>query len=368
MKIFIDTNIFFNNWMLKGAHFQLLSRYVANTGYQLIIPDVVKREVENKFSVELEKIKIEIRNLESKVGTFTQSNLVIDVGQLSNGSYDFEKILISYFPGSEIIKFDGVNNEILVEKAILGKRPFRENEKGYRDAVIWHSLIDYIANKKIADEIVLLTNNSSDFFIKDGDGFQLHKDLLEDLKILGIENKFTIHNSLKSFVAANVNEELHSFSHNDADEIVEKYGEGIEEHFEYISVGYMNNLSIDEIENIYSLSGLNCKALSFFKSSNFEFWEGTEDPDISNLYKIVDHKLAFEYSFNLRRCTIGFTLNTSDYMANKKDIDGQFYNAEVGKINTKVFHYPRTYFVASGVLNLIDGDVEQVSIDEVYMR
>lgn len=256
----------------------------------------------------------------------------------------------------------------MVEKAILGKRPFRENEKGYRDAVIWHSLIDYIANNKIADEIVLLTNNSSDFFVKDGDGFKLHQDLFEDLEILGINNKFTIHNSLKSFVIANVNEELHSFSHNDTDEIIEKYGEGIEEQFEEIAVGHMNNLSIAEIEDIYSLSGFDCKLLSLFKSSAFEFWEGTEDPDISNLYKIEERKLAFEYSFNLRRCTIEFALNTSDYMANQKDIDGQFYNAEIGKIHTRVFGYPRTYFVASGVLNLVDSDVEQVSIDEVYMR
>ena len=354
--------------MLKSAHFQLLSKYIANTGHQLIIPGVVKKEVDNKFIVELKKIKRELSSLASKVGTFTGSQFIIDIGQLPNDSYDFEKILINYFPNSEIIPFNNVSNEVLVEKAILGKRPFREHEKGYRDAVIWHSLIDYIANNKIEDEIVLLTNNTSDFFVEDGNEFKLHPDLLEDIKVLGIENKFTVHISLKSFVTSNVNEELHSFSHNDTDEIMEKYGGSIEEQFEEFSVSHMNNLSITELEDIYSQSGFETKLLSLFKSSTFEFWEGTEDPHISNLYKIEEEKLAFEYTFNLRRCTITFTLNTSDYMANEKDIDNQFYNAEIGKTHTIVFGYHRTYFIASGVLNLVDSEVEQFSIDEVYMR
>jgi len=165
-----------------------------------------------------------------------------------------------------------------------------------------------------------------------------------------------------------VNEELHSFSHNDTDEIIEKYQESIEEQFEEFSVSHMNNLSISELEEIYSQSNFDYKLLSLFKSSIFEFWEGTEDPDISNLYKIAEDKIAFEYSFNLRRCTIEFTLNTIDYMANKRDIDNQFYNAETGETHTIVYDYPRTYFVASGVLSLINSDVEQVSIDEVYIR
>lgn len=367
MKIFIDTNIFFNNWMLKGSHFQLLSKYIANTGHQLIIPGVVKKEVDNKFLVELDKIKREISNLSSKVETFMQSNFVIDIKQLPDKSYDFEKILIHYFPNSKIIPYENVNNETLVEKAILGKRPFRENEKGYRDAVIWCSLIEYIANNKIEDEVVLITNNSSDFFIKDGDEFKLHQDLIEDIVAFGMVNKFTVHNSLKSFITAYVNEELHSFSHNDTDEIIEKYGGSIEKQLEEFAVTHMNNLSLAELEDIYLFSGVDCEFLSLFKSFIFYFWEGTEDPYLYNIYKIEEDILAFEYSFNLRRCTIEFTLNTADYLANQRDIDAQFYNAEIGQTYTIIYAYPRTYFVSSGVLNLVDSDVEQVSIDEVYM-
>lgn len=368
MKIFIDTNIFFNNWMLRGAHFQLLSNYIKNTGNQLIIPEVVNKEVENKFKVEFGKIKNEIINLASKVGQFTQSSFEIDMKQLPAEEYDFKNILLSYYPNTEIITIDNVDNKILVEKAIHGKRPFRESEKGYRDAVIWHSLINYIKDNEIDDEIALITCNSNDFFVKDGENFKLHKDLEEDLYALVIGNTFTIHNSLKSFIISNVNEALHEFSHHDTSEIIERYGESIEEQFEYSSVSYINNLPLSDLAGIYSSSGLDCQLLSLFKSFTFEFLEGTEDPDLYNLYKISEDKLAFEYSFNLRGCAIEYTLNTSDYMTNKKSIDAQFFNAETEGFHTKVFSYPRTYFVSSGVLNLVDGDIEQVSFDEVYIR
>lgn len=368
MKIFIDTNIFFNNWMLRGAHFQLLSNYIKNTGNQLIIPEVVNKEVENKFRIELGKIRNEITNLSSKVGQFTQSNFQIDMGQLPSEEYDFTNILLNYYPNTEIITIDNVDNKILVDKAIHGKRPFRDNEKGYRDAVIWHSLINYIKEKEINDDIALITSNSSDFFVKDGDNFKLHKDLEEDLSILAIKNTFTIHNSLKSFITSNVNETLHEFHHDDTDEIIERYRESIEDEFEYSSVRYINNLSLPELADIYSSSDIDCQLLSLFKSFTFDFIEGTEDSAFYNIYKISENKLAFEYSFNLRICIIEYILNTSDYITNKNSIDAQFYNPETDGIYTKVFSYPRTYFVSSGVLNLLDGDIEQLSFDEVFIR
>lgn len=354
--------------MLKGAHFQLLSNYIKNTENQILISEVVKQEVENKFKMELKSTKTEIVNLTSKVERFTQSTFMVDMSQLPSDEYDFKGMLLSNYPESEIIPFDKVDNKILIEKAIAGRRPFRENEKGFRDAMIWHSLIDYICANKINDEVVLITNNSTDFFVKTEEGFKLHQDLEEDLKSLGIENKFILHNSLKSFITDTVNEKLHSFSHHDSEEIVEKYGESIESQFEEISVNHMNNLTLINLADIYSASGIDNQLLSLFKSFSFEFWEGTEDPDIYNLYKISEDKLAFEYSFNLRRCIIEYNLNTIDYMANKNNIDAQFYNAEVGEVHTTVFAYHRTYFVCSGVLNLADDYVEQVSFDEVYIR
>lgn len=368
MKIFIDTNIFFNNWKLRSAYFQLLSNYTYNTKTTLLISDVVIKETENKFRDELEKIRKELNNLASKVGQFTESNFKIDMNQLPNEPYDFEDIIKRNFLSIEIASCSNVSNEKLVKKAILSKRPFRDNEKGYRDAVIWHSLINHLAKNPTTEEIILITNNSSDFFEKHGESFVLHQDLKDDLTELNLNNNFKIHTSLKSFVTENINEELHGFVHENSSEIEERYGQTIEHEFEDFAISYMNNLNINQIEDVFCYSDWEIDYLDVMKSSTFDVWEGMEDSSISRCFKISDEKLSFEYSFNLRRCTIKFTLNTSDYMLNKSGINDIFMNAEINNNITTVYRYPRTYFTGSAILNLNNGEVEQLAIDDVFLR
>lgn len=270
MKIFIDTNIFFNNWMLRGAHFQLLSNYVLNTDCSLLVSDVVIKETENKFKGELEKTKKELNNLASKVGQFTESSFTIDMNQLPSESYDFGAIVNSYFPNFETVFCESVNNEKLVQKAIHAKRPFRDNEKGYRDAIIWHSLINYVSEHSVSDDIIFITNNSSDFFVKNDESFELHQDLLDDLAELNLRNEFKVYTSLKQFIGENVNEKLHGFVHEDSSDLEERYGELIEEEFESFAISYMNNLEISEIKDIFSGSGWGTDYLDLMKSSRFD--------------------------------------------------------------------------------------------------
>ncbi|WP_426360129.1 PIN domain-containing protein [Pseudocolwellia sp. HL-MZ19] len=368
MKIFIDTNIFFNNWMLRSAHFQLLSNYVTNTECTLLISDVVIKETENKYKVELDKITKELASISTKVGSFTESHFTIDMKQLPSKEYDFNSIIHSNFPNFKKVSCSTVNNEQLVQKAILGKRPFRENEKGYRDAVIWHSLINYLSENEISEDIVFITNNTSDFFVKKDSEYDLHEDLVWDLKSLSLNNKFKIHTSLKSFINDNINEELHGFIHEDDKEIEEKFGEVIEDEFEDFAIGYMNNHTINQLKSIFLESDWSVEYLELMKSARFEVWEGMEDPSISRCFKIEDNKIAFEYSFNLRRCTLEFLLNTSDYLINKSGVDEVFMNAETNDENTNVYRFPRSYFTGSGVLNLTTESVEQMEIDTIWLR
>lgn len=368
MKIFIDTNIFFNNWMLKSAHFQLLSNYIKNTDSSLLISDVVIKETENKYKEELEKIKKEMNSLSIKIGRFTESFFTIDMIGLPTETYNFSSILQNYFPHFIEISCENINNKRLVQKAILTKRPFRDNEKGFRDAVIWHSLLKYISDMSLKEDIILITNNSSDFFEKKGDKFVLHDDLKDDLKELGLTNEFKIFTSLKSFNEENIDEELHGFVHEDSSSIIEQFGEILEEHFESFALGYMNNLSIREIREIFYNSDWETDYLELMKSSSFDVWEGMEDLSISDCYKIDNDRIAFQYSFNLRRCTFEFTLNTSDYIVNKLGIDGKFVNSEIDEDTTNVFRYPRTYFTGNGIISLKDHNIDQMNIDEVWMK
>ncbi len=58
MLILIDTNIFYNNWKMSSAMFQVLSNFIKNTsGNQLIIPFVVVKETQKNTTKKLKNYK-----------------------------------------------------------------------------------------------------------------------------------------------------------------------------------------------------------------------------------------------------------------------------------------------------------------------
>lgn len=321
MKIFIDTNIFFNNWLLKGTHFQLLSKYVRDTNSELIISEVVIEETENKYKVELEKIKKEINDLLGKIRQLTESSFTIDIANVSTDTYNFSSLLRNYFPNFIEIPYENLDNKKLVHKAIHSKKPFKGTEKGYRDAVIWHSLIKYISDNSLTDEIILITNNHTDFLNIKEKNTELHEDLQADIIELGLNNNFKFYTSLKSFIEENiseeehtvkeetVNEELYEFIREDILTLQEQFNEILETQFEDFAISYLNSLNINEIKKVFSDSGFKTDYLHLMKSSNFEVWEGMEDSSISKCYKLDIDRVAFEYSFNLRICILNFSMN-----------------------------------------------------------
>lgn len=56
MWIVLDTNIFFNDWYVKGANFEMLRNYCNNMRHTLLLPQIVIQEVDNKYQQSKEKL------------------------------------------------------------------------------------------------------------------------------------------------------------------------------------------------------------------------------------------------------------------------------------------------------------------------
>lgn len=363
MLIFIDSNIFFGNWMLKSAYFQLLSKVSNIAEFQLLISEAVLLEIENKFNVEVERVKSDFSNLSAKIEEIWDLPSPLASFALPSSKYDFKKNVLDFFPDTIWIPIQDVDNSVLVHKAISSKMPFKSNEKGYRDAVIWQSLVQYLKANNIKGSVAFISENKHDFYDVNSKELQLHQDLLDDLNQMEINSEVVPYLSLKDFVGDKVYEHLQQ----DVDSVGEIFGNDIESQFQEHALSYINNYSIAELAEVFSKSGVYGKVFSLFKSFRYEFMEGVEDPDIHNLYTLSSTTLAFEYMFNIRGGIFEFTLNTSDYYSAQLDTNKDFINPNIDGLTTQVSVFGRLYFSASAVLDLETQTVEQITYDSVMV-
>lgn len=368
MHLFIDTNIFFNNWYLRSAHFQILSNYIKNTDARVLMPKAICEEVENKYRVELRRTRDEVQKALRNAGNFCFEPFKVDLDQFPNDDFNFFETTKSVFKNVDLISYEDVDQKTIFSKALNAKRPFREKEKGYRDTLIWLSLIDHIKDNDIKGEIIVITNNSKDFFECKNDEYHLHPDLLDDINNYEINNNFKVRNSLKAFIESNVKESLHSFQHEDIQAVEDKFGEIFEEFLETDSSSYMNNLSLKEFGDVFEEAGFSSANIQLIRNYYFEIFEGVEDPEIISCSRIQEGRLYIEYLYNLRRCTIQLRFSLADYYDNKIQLEKEFFNPEILDDEVIMFAFTRCYYSSNFIFDIENEAIEEFSIDSVYMK
>ncbi|MDB5123691.1 MAG: hypothetical protein JWP94_1820 [Mucilaginibacter sp.] len=205
MKVVLDTNAIFGDFNFKKPTAKILLEELKNGNLDLYIPEVVFEEIVNKFRQRLEKAQ---KDIESELDTITdfttepqKSPLEKDFVDRSVDSYRqrltelFAKYNVTVMPIPE------TDHRFLVKKAMLKKKPFNTNEKGYRDNLIWENIKSLIslAEVEIAStpELVFITDNHIDFL----SGNKLHEDLVAELEEQGLQSEtITIYRNIKDFV------------------------------------------------------------------------------------------------------------------------------------------------------------------------
>lgn len=83
---------------------------------------------------------------------------------------------------ASVLPYPSVGHEELVDRVLAYRRPFNESERGYRDALVWYSVLEQAADGRV----VVLTGNTKDFADPNG---QLGPDLLADLDRLELDRE-----------------------------------------------------------------------------------------------------------------------------------------------------------------------------------
>lgn len=365
LMAFIDTNIFFNNWYLRSPNFSVLANYLGNSGATMLLSEVVQQEVEAKFKAEREKLLKSLAVDLRRVADFQHEPVSLETPAL-DGDFNFLKVVERRFENVDVIAVDAVTCRDLVPRAINATRPFREGEKGFRDTLIWMSLLAYL--KKLSQRnlrLLLVTANSNDFFDKSPDGAVLHSDLRKDLMEHGLKVDIVPYTSVKSLIEQEVDLGLHSFSH---EQFKEDHGDEMEDLAANAAEAFLSDLPLGDLQVLLEDAGVPAVLVRPIRSFTVLDLEGTEDPEVTSFEKLKDETIYIGYTFNLLTVSFTVVVDANDYFNHQKEYDDYFINPSVdgGSVSLEVLR--RCDFEGGLSYRQETSEFTSVTIDSASLR
>ena len=368
MIIFFDTNIFYKHWHARNADFNLLFDFVSTSKSTLLVSNLVCEEMDNGHNRELKSVIDKMKGELTKAQNFNAVKIEYDFEKLSQ-PYSFKKMLEERLgnKGIKYIPYDDIPQSEVVARAINVIRPFQEEDKGYRDTLIWLSLIQYIKLKRIREEVIFLNNNKNDFFnIVDGK-VDFHPALKKDIERIVRSAQIIPYDSLSAFIVDKIIVPEDNVI--TAEQLYEDYLNSKDRQIEFESSLFIERLSSEEFKEI--LSQNEGKSLPYLNTINMQrliIDEGVEDPEVLSFKQISKDLIYIKYKYNLRKCTLFYTIPLPDYQVIQHQIDGGLDVVASGKEGVTLRAFVRTYLDVSFNYNLSDDGIEGFSIEDIQFR
>jgi len=217
--VVLDTNKVRNNFEWekdyssfepKGDFIKLIEWVEKNKLNELVfigLPEIVVEELVNtrceNFAEQLDNVKKGIKKL-GGVSCFDFSKITLPTGEYDYNAFIKSKIS-EYIESKKFILILKLEKELyartlelLIDKAVKKKKPFNEGKKGFKDALIWETILNF---KEVGNyfSIFVLSENEKDFDLDLQEEFKkkFSKDLnLEfntDTLIVALENIYGLH-------------------------------------------------------------------------------------------------------------------------------------------------------------------------------
>jgi len=184
--IIIDTNVIHLDFKLNKARIVTLCNTSTILGHEIFIPEVVIDEIVKQYDEKAEEYINSFNKALKKLSDLSTSPITqtpIDAkGFISNYRNELNNRIKQL--GIGIIPYPNTGHKIMVERELGKKKPFKDSTKGYRDALIWDSVMEHTQKYSSNCGIIFLTANSKDF--ADKDKKDLHTDLIADCISNGI--------------------------------------------------------------------------------------------------------------------------------------------------------------------------------------
>ncbi|NRB65700.1 MAG: DUF4935 domain-containing protein [Saprospiraceae bacterium] len=361
MKVFLDTNVFYNNWFASNPNFKLLFRYLNNETEELLLSDLVVEEVENIRNRELNESLNEIKrhiNLAQKVSS---SKLQFNESNLNISGYSLDSIISDRVEWIEKINYEGIPHKQLVSRALKSIKPFSGQEKGYRDALIWLSFLEHLKDNNIDGDIAFITANKHDFFSKEKGKLVIHPDLQKDIQQNGISANIIPFLNIYDFVNTQVDKDEHIV---DRQKLSYEFDDFLMEQ----TIEHLQNLDNEGLSEIFSTSLFKDKLTPVLdiEGNNYDL---VDDTEINNISKISDREAYVSCQFIATGVTLEITIDINEYNQYKTEIESISSYCEVEKDNinqvAKISFAFRAYVQASFTFDLLNETPIELHVENI---
>lgn len=362
MKVFLDTNVFYKNWFASSVNFKLLFYFLNNEKYELLLYDLVVQETNNIRERELNEVKSELSRLVNKGNKLNIKDLNFKLEDLGVEPYDVKAVLSDKVDWVDDIDYNNIAQSIVVERALKLIKPFTNQEKGYRDTLIWLSFLSYLSSKNVEGDVAFVTNNKHDFFEKNGKELSFNDDLLKDIKEYNIKANIKPYLNIYDFVNANVDKISHSF---DRYEILDE-----QENFLVIETeAFLNSMINIDLSELLETKVFSEKLTPVIDIES-DIFEGLEDPKVRAVKRLPENSVYIESYFEMRRVDLIVTIDLIEYKQYADEIEGihALYNVELEDDYAKLSFGLRTCIDGSFEYDAKKEEASNLSVGYIFNR
>lgn len=184
--VLLDSCIYCADLHGAGTNTTVLVEGIERLKYSLLLPEVIRDEVIAKHSHNLSDVTTAYEKSQREVRRFLHPWEKIDFPKVDSGKlvqdyakrfpYGIHKTRIVVLP------YPATPHREIAQRAILRRKPFKEGGAGYRDALIFETLKEYLLQHP-DHAVSFVSLNHRDFF----EDNELHPCLVDDLKRAGID-------------------------------------------------------------------------------------------------------------------------------------------------------------------------------------
>jgi len=206
MIIIPDSSVLVSNFQFSSKDFTTFFGFFREAGHSIAIPDVVLQETLNKYTEKMDKdfrlLKQTINNIQIRSADRKSLHIAKDLEEGYTKRYQSYIDDICKAHSIEILPLPTIGHDVLVKRALFRSKPFSpDGRKGYRDALIWYSLLELLEKSKVP--IAFLCNDTRDFSGESKK--ELHHSLVQELKSKGYaDDSILLFPNLSLFVESQI--------------------------------------------------------------------------------------------------------------------------------------------------------------------